>query len=52
MTRKICYCFNHTEQDIRSDVLAHGGESRILEQILASKGQRKCQCPIKHPEGR
>jgi len=48
----ICYCFEHTEADIRLDVLEHNGHCEILETILAAKKQGACQCAEKHPQRR
>lgn len=48
----VCYCFEHTEAEIRADVLAHGGHSEILETILAAKKRGVCQCVEKHPQKR
>jgi len=50
--KTICYCFNHTEDEIIADVIEHQGHSTILEKITAAKKQRVCQCEIKHPEKR
>lgn len=52
MNQKICYCFNHTENDIREDVERNGGESLILAEIVAAKQQNSCECAVHHPEGR
>ncbi|RLB66853.1 MAG: BFD-like (2Fe-2S) protein [Deltaproteobacteria bacterium] len=52
MSQLICYCFEHTETDIRSDVVEHNGQSEILTKILAAKKQGTCQCAEKHPEAR
>lgn len=49
---KVCYCFNHSEQDIMDDVRANNGGSLIMEQIKASKKGGSCQCDKHHPEGR
>jgi hypothetical protein len=48
----VCYCFNYCAQDIREDVLEHGGRSLILEKIIAERQAGHCQCAIRHPEGR
>jgi len=50
VSRQICYCFNHTEQDIIEDVHRHG-TSRILADIKAAKAMGRCQCREKHPRG-
>ena len=52
MGRKICYCFNYNQEEIRQDVRNNNGESTILEKILAAKRQGSCHCATKHPEGR
>ncbi|MFK5925020.1 MAG: hypothetical protein QM483_00165 [Desulfuromusa sp.] len=52
MDQKICYCFNHSEAEIRQDVHNHGGKSTILEKIITAKRQNGCQCATKHPESR
>ncbi len=49
---KICYCFNHTEQDIIDDVIANNGRSTITEEILASRKRGICDCQKNHPEKR
>lgn len=49
---KICYCFDHSEQEIIDDVLANNGKSRILEDIRTSKKGGLCQCARNHPEKR
>lgn len=50
VARKICYCFNHTEEDIIEDVRRHG-TSRILAEIKAAKALGRCECGEKHPRG-
>jgi hypothetical protein len=52
MSKKICYCYNFSEADIKNDVLQHDGRSFILEKILSAKKEGACQCAVKHPEGR
>jgi hypothetical protein len=52
MNKKICYCFDYTESDIKNDVLSSNGCSLILEKIVAAKQHGDCQCATKHPEGR
>ncbi|SHJ37212.1 hypothetical protein SAMN02745165_02221 [Malonomonas rubra DSM 5091] len=52
MKKKICYCFNYSEADIRDDVQRNNGRSAILEKIVAEKQKGSCQCPDMHPEGR
>jgi len=48
----ICYCFNYTQGDITSDLLANNGKSKILERIMAEKKAGNCQCTEKNPRGR
>jgi len=52
MNRKLCYCFNYTEGDIRADVLRNNGHSSILERVVAEKQKGACRCATKHPEAR
>ena len=49
---KVCYCFNHTEQDIIDDVTANNGRSTITEEIIASRKRGICNCEKNHPEKR
>jgi hypothetical protein len=51
MGKYICYCFNHTEEDIKNEVLSEG-RSLILEQIIEAKKAGKCRCEEFHPEKR
>ncbi len=52
MDQKICYCFDHTEADIREDVQEHGGVSEIMRKIMTAKKGGTCQCSVNHPKGR
>lgn len=52
MSQLICYCFEHTEDDTRRDVLKNAGQSTILKTILTAKKQGDCRCGDKHPEQR
>ncbi|MBD1401551.1 hypothetical protein [Pelovirga terrestris] len=52
MTKKICYCYNYTDDDIKKDVRENEGVSRVLEQILEKKKMGTCRCDQFHPEGR
>ncbi len=47
----ICYCFNHTAQEIEADARKHG-RSTIMEAIMAAKKAGGCQCAAKNPSGR
>ena len=51
MPRLICYCFGHTEEDLRRDVLEHG-RSLIMERIVSAKKGGQCRCAEKNPAGR
>jgi len=51
MDKLICYCFNHTESDIRRDV-EKKGHSLLLESIIATKQLGSCRCTTMHPETR
>jgi hypothetical protein len=52
MSELICFCFGHSDLDIRKDVKAHSGRSTIMEEIVAAKKTGGCQCAAVHPEGR
>ncbi|TYO97608.1 BFD-like [2Fe-2S] binding protein [Geothermobacter ehrlichii] len=52
MQQLICYCFEHSEGEIRREVLERGGHSRILEQIRMAKKAGSCRCAEVHPESR
>ncbi len=47
----ICYCFEHSEEDIRRDVLSSGGRSLIMEHIMAEKKAGTCRCETLNPTG-
>jgi hypothetical protein len=46
----ICYCFNHSRNDIEQDALRNG-RSLILEKITEAKRLGACQCAVKNPKG-
>lgn len=48
----VCYCFGHTAEAIRHEVMANAGRSLIMERILAEKKQGGCLCAEKNPKGR
>jgi hypothetical protein len=52
MPHLICYCFEYTASDIREDVRANQGHSRILQRIAEEKKAGRCRCGTHHPEGR
>ena len=47
----ICYCFEHTADDIEEDIKVHG-KSSIMEKIMTEKKAGNCQCKTKNPKGR
>lgn len=47
----ICYCFEHTAEDVRQDFIRNGC-SLIMEKIQAAKRLGGCQCAVKNPQGR
>lgn len=51
MPRLICYCFGHTDEDLRRDVREHG-RSLIMERIVLTKKAGQCRCAEKNPAGR
>lgn len=51
MTTNICYCFGYTDDDIRADIRKNG-RSTIIDQILAAKKNKSCDCSHKNPKGR
>jgi hypothetical protein len=51
MAKKICYCFDYTDEDIERDVRDHG-KSLIMEKIMASKKAGGCRCATENPKGR
>ncbi len=51
MNELVCYCYEHTKEDIEQDFLKNG-KSLILEKIKAEKKAGNCQCETKHPLGK
>ncbi len=49
--RKICYCFDYTDEDIIADVNANKGASTIENRIAEAKRLKQCRCEIKNPKG-
>ncbi len=50
MTETICHCFNHTDTDIRADLLQHG-HATILASIRSAKRFGRCSCRTMNPKG-
>lgn len=50
MPTRICWCFGHTDEDIRADALRHG-RSVILEDILKARSDGLCRCRETNPSG-
>jgi hypothetical protein len=46
----LCYCFDYTREDIRSDI-THRGQSDIPDKIKAEVQGGFCACEIKNPSG-
>ena len=51
MSELICYCFNYTVEDIKTD-FQENGESTILKKIATEKKLNGCDCVNKNPKGR
>jgi hypothetical protein len=51
MDEIICYCHNHTADDLERDVLKHG-RSLIMEQIITESKAGNCNCKSNNPKGR
>ncbi|MBU8912110.1 MAG: hypothetical protein KOO65_12640 [Desulfobacterales bacterium] len=51
MTNLICYCFNYSYDDIKTDFKKHG-KSLILEKITNEKKSNGCDCANKNPSGK
>ena len=47
----VCYCFEHTKEDIEKDYLDNS-RSMILENITLEKKTGGCNCVEKNPKGR
>lgn len=51
MKERICYCFDYTVDDIKTDY-TENGKSLILERIAEEKKGNGCDCANKNPKGR
>jgi hypothetical protein len=47
----ICYCFEHTADDIKKDYHKNG-KSLIMEKIISEKKFGGCSCAEKNPKGK
>jgi hypothetical protein len=47
MTKTVCYCYNHSDEDIRVDVLQNNGCSTILEYIIEEKRRERVPASAK-----
>ncbi|SHO53267.1 bacterioferritin-associated ferredoxin [Desulfopila aestuarii] len=47
----ICYCFNYTKSDIKTDILKNK-KSTIEERIKVEKKAGACDCATKNPSGK
>ena len=50
MGKIICYCHNHTKEDLEKDVIRHG-RSTIMERIIAESKAGNCNCKRNNPKG-
>ena len=50
MADLICYCFQYSRADIKTDYIKHG-RSTIMEKISAEKKMGTCECATKNPTG-
>ncbi|MFY9341690.1 MAG: (2Fe-2S)-binding protein [Planctomycetota bacterium] len=48
--RLVCYCFGHTRESIRDDVL-RTGTSSVVESVAARVQAGDCSCETKNPKG-
>jgi hypothetical protein len=51
MSELICYCFQHTIDDIKADYKMNG-RSLILEKVMNEKKKDGCDCAAKNPKGK
>ncbi len=51
MKKVICYCHNHTNEDLQRDVVQYG-RSTILEKIIAESKAGNCSCEVRNPKGK
>ncbi|MBW2109683.1 MAG: hypothetical protein JRI36_13630 [Deltaproteobacteria bacterium] len=51
MSKKVCYCFGYTEDDIIQDV-KENGMSTITLRISEEAKKGTCECKTKNPKGR
>jgi len=47
----VCFCFEHTRNDIERDYLDNG-KSAIMAAIATGKKGGRCDCAVKNPKGR
>jgi hypothetical protein len=47
----VCYCYEHSKEDIRQDY-KNNGRSLIIEKIMEKKMLGRCQCATKNPKGK
>lgn len=48
--RPVCYCFGHTKESIRDEVL-RAGESTVVESVTAKVKAGECSCETMNPKG-
>ncbi len=48
--RTVCYCFGHTRESIRDEVL-QTGTSGVIEAVTAKVRAKECSCETMNPKG-
>ena len=48
--RTVCYCFGHTRESIRDDIL-RTGSSDVIEAVTAKVRRKECSCETMNPRG-
>lgn len=46
----VCYCFRHTPDSIRAELL-ETGQSTVIETVMAGTKAHECACEIRNPQG-
>jgi hypothetical protein len=50
-SRRICYCFDENEADIRAEIERHGS-SRASQRVRDHIAAGRCACEVRNPHGR
>ena len=48
--RTVCYCFGHTRESIRDEVV-QTGDSGVVEAVTAKVRAKECSCETMNPKG-